>query len=109
MRRVLTGATILICPTVPRSFELKELTNFTPAAYSGIRKSGANVHFFNLLHYTGQTLQRQYSRNVADEVIDPGLWLTTAIFLSVSAAFSLFSAIMALVNIAFNPIEPVLR
>ncbi|KAG4076047.1 hypothetical protein HA402_011521 [Bradysia odoriphaga] len=53
-------------------------------------------------------LQRQNELNVADEVIDPGLWLTTIIFLSVAAIFSLFSAVMALVNIVFNPIEPVL-
>ncbi len=62
-----------------------------------------------LFKIAAQKIQRQSSGDVADEVIDPGLWLTTVIFLSVTAAFSLFSAVMALVNIAFNPIEPVLR
>lgn len=47
--------------------------------------------------------------NAANEVIDPGLWLTTLIFLSVAALFSLLSAVMALVNTVFNPIEPILR
>lgn len=67
---------------------------------------GVILSFFK---FTAQTLQRQNAQNVEDDVIDPGLWLTTIIFLSVTAAFSLFSAVMALVNIAFNPVEPVLR
>lgn len=61
--------------------------------------------------HTVETSQsRQYTASdAADDVIDPGLWLTTIIFLALTVAFSFFSAVMALVNIAFNPVEPILR
>jgi len=90
LRRILAGTGLLACPNAPRNFE----------------RSASQI--FTQTNYSVQTTQRQYSENFADDVIDPGLWLTTIIFLSVTAAFSLFSALMALVNIAFNPIEPVL-
>lgn len=91
LRRLLAGATLLYCPTIQRNLKLNTFKNYEPAS-----------------HNFTKTIQRQSSANIADDVIDPGLWLTTVIFLSVTAAFSLFSAVMALVNIAFNPIEPVL-
>lgn len=96
LRRVLAGTGLYSCPTVPRNFGSETRTTknyYTP-----------NYHSYSL----SSASNRQHVFNVADEVIDPGLWLTTIIFLSVSALFSLFSAVMALVNVVFNPIEPVL-
>ncbi|XP_037025690.1 uncharacterized protein LOC119067050 [Bradysia coprophila] len=93
LRRLLAGTGLYSCPTVPRNFEIKTET----ASYYTPTNDSLSL-----------TLQRQNELNVADEVIDPGLWLTTIIFLSVAAMFSLISAVMALVNIVFNPVEPVL-
>lgn len=90
--RILAGDQLYNCPNIPRNLEQRTTRNYTPRNFSR----------------SAQTLQRQNDFNAADEVIDPGLWLTTIIFLSVAVLFSLFSAVMALVNIAFNPIEPVL-
>jgi len=88
LRRMLAGNTVVACSTVPRSFEQKAYQNLTAGDFT-------------------QTLQRQFVGNIADEVIDPGLWLATVIFLATTAAFSSLSALMALVNVAFNPIEPI--
>jgi len=90
LRRILEGKTLLTCPIAPRSAKIKISSNYTQT------------------QLIAPNLLRQYSGNIAEDVIDPGLWLTTIIFLSVTAAFSLFSAIMALVNTLFNPIEPIL-
>jgi len=89
LRRILAGASLLSCPIASRSGEIKISSNFTQTNYSV------------------PTFLRQYSGNVYDDVIDPGLWLTTIIFLSVTAAFSIFSALMALLNIVYNPIQPI--
>jgi len=89
LRRILAGATLLSCPITSRSGEIKISSNYTQT------------------YYSVPMILRQNSENIADDVIDPGLWLTTIIFLSVTAAFSIFSALMALVNIVYNPIQPI--
>lgn len=94
LRRLLAGTGLYACPNAPRSLErqIQTTPNYTPANYSALT-----------------SLHRQSGMfNAANEVIDPGLWLTTLIFLSVAALFSLLSAVMALVNTVFNPVEPIL-
>lgn len=44
-----------------------------------------------------------------ENAIDYGGWLSTIIFLSVAVVFAVISAIMSLVNILFNPVEPIFR
>ncbi|KAJ6640177.1 hypothetical protein Bhyg_12926 [Pseudolycoriella hygida] len=94
LRRLLAGNTLVSCPTIPRSFERRAYPNFT-----------TNGDFSKA--FLAKEMHPRQNANIADEVIDPGLWLTTIIFLSTTAGFSLLSAVMALVNVAFNPIEPI--
>lgn len=42
-----------------------------------------------------------------DEFINAGLWLTTVIFLGLATAFAGASASFSIINVLFNPVEPV--
>lgn len=43
-----------------------------------------------------------------DAFINAGLWLTTVIFLGIATAFAGLSASFSIINVLFNPVEPIL-
>lgn len=60
-------------------------------------------------HVTVTYFNRTEGNAIDNEFMDPGLWLTTLISISVTIVFAFISAVFAIINIVFNPIEPILR
>lgn len=88
LRRVIARETLVDCPVIR------------------LRQSGSEPTYD--IHNSLQTHQRAVEPTI-ENAIDYGGWLSTIVFLSIALIFAVVSAVMSLVNILFNPVEPVLR
>lgn len=96
LRRILQSSTLLDCPTYsPRQAK--------PISYEKYLHSTENVSAIPL------NIAQRADAPTSDQVLDAGVYVSTLVFLSAALAFSVLSALMALVNILLNPVAPILR
>lgn len=96
LRRILQRTAVLDCPTyTPRQTK--------PISYDKFLNGMENAAAVPL------HIKQQADEPTSDQVLDAGVYVSTLVFLSAALAFSVISALMALVNILLNPVTPILR
>lgn len=109
------NACIYSCQQTPenRENELNLIVNGLSPLDCPIIRSGASIlntdrEYSVFIQNSSEILKiLREDQPVNEQYIDPGLWLSTLIFLSVAALFALCSALFGISNILFNPVEPI--
>lgn len=96
LRRVLQRTTLLDCPT----YTARQTKAISYAKFLNGTENAAAIPL---------NIAQRADTPTADQVLDAGVYVSTLVFLSAALAFSVISALMALLNILFNPVAPILR
>lgn len=96
LRRILQRSTLLDCPT----YTARHTKTISYSKYLNGTENAVAIPV---------NIAQRADAPTSDQVLDAGVYVSTLVFLSAALAFSVISALMALVNILLNPVAPILR